>query len=415
MPHISSLQDQDTLKRVEDQINILSGILEQGRKQLRFPERLERKYIEQRNDRFMEIDHKMLMGGLLFYLGFSWTDFYLGGDNGALIFTMRAILAAIAFAAVIWIPRSKYAYHLITIAAVGVLLVGLSVITFIWLIPGELKYAYHLGLIPIQIFTMVALRQSYRSVLVVSVILLVCYVISAVVIDQPLSNPTLNELVGIFVPMFIMFWVLLIVMGGYMAFMMESAFRSDFMKNRLLALEAERLQYLSGRLHILSTTDSLTGIANRRFFEDSLDAEWRRGKRTGSCLSLVMVDIDRFKDYNDHYGHQKGDECLRRLAGKMAEFCNRPADVCARYGGEEFVLLLPETSGSDAVWMVEKMRTEIEALKIEHGATGLGYVTISAGVASTVPTDENTADELLSQADRLLYEAKARGRNQVCG
>ena len=415
MSHISSLQDHDTLKRVEDQINILSGILEQGRKQLRFPGRLESKYIDQRNQRFMEIDHKMLIAGLVFYLGFSWTDFYLGAENGPLIFSLRVVITALAFLFVFWIPRSQYSRHMVTIAALGIFAIGFSVIGFIWLIPGEMKYAYHLGLIPIQIFTMVALRLSYRSVLVVSVAILACYIVSLLLSHQTVSDPELQRLISIFIPMFIMFWALLIVMGSYMAFMMESSARSDFMKNRLLALEAERLQYLSGRLHVLSTTDSLTGIANRRFLEESLDTEWRRAKRSSMPLSLVMVDIDKFKDYNDLYGHQKGDECLRALANKMAQYCNRPADLCARYGGEEFVMLLPETSRADAVWIVEKMRSAIEGMAITHEAADSGLVTISAGVASVIPDDSCTSDQLLSQADRLLYEAKAQGRNRVCG
>lgn len=415
MSHSGSLQDHDTLKRVEEQINVLSGILEQGRQRLRFPGWLERKYIEQRNQRFMEIDHKMLVAGLLFYLGFSWTDFSLGGDNGPLIFSLRVTVTLLAFLLVFWVPRSQCSRHMLAIAAGGIFTIGFSVIGFIWLIPGELKYAYHLGLIPIQIFTMVALRLSYRSVLVVSVALWLCYTVSLLLTSQSVADPELNKLIHLFLPMFVLFWALLIVMGCYMAFMMESAARNDFMKNRLLALEAERLKYLSGRLHVLSTTDSLTGIANRRFLEERVENEWRRGKRSSMPLALVMVDIDKFKDFNDLYGHQKGDQCLRALANKMAQFCNRPADLCARYGGEEFVLLFPETGQSDALSLAEKMRAAIEEMAIVHEASAAGVVTISAGVASVIPGDNSSADQLLSQADRLLYEAKAQGRNRVCG
>lgn len=415
MPRTSNHQDQDTLKRVTDQINILSGILERGGRQLRFPGRLEARYIATRNQRFLEIDQKMLMGGLLFYLAFSWTDFYLGGSNGPLIFSVRLLLTLVAMGLVLWIPRSRYARHMVSIAAAGIFIIGLSVIGFICLIPGEMKYAYHLGLIPIQIFTMVSLRLSYRSVVVVSVLLLAAYLASLLVMDQSVTHPALETVISIFVPMFVMFWILLAAMGSYMAFMMESAARSDFVKNQLLALEAERLQYLSSRLHILSTTDSLTGIANRRYLEQSLEAEWRRGQRSSEPLALAMIDIDRFKDYNDHFGHQQGDECLRQVAAEMASFCKRPGDVCGRYGGEEFVLLFPDTSQADALYMCERLRQKVQDLDIPHTVNDSGVVTISVGVAALVPDEDKSVDDLLRAADRHLYEAKDKGRNQVCG
>ena len=414
MPGISSLQEQDTLKRVEDQINILSGILEQGKKQLRFPARLESRYITTRNQRFLEIDRKMLMAGLLFYLSFSWTDFFLGGDNGLLIFSIRLVITLVAFTLVLWIPHSRFSPYVMNISAVGIFIAGLSVIGFIYLIPDELGYAYHLGLIPIQIFTMVTLRLSYRSVLVVSVLLLAVYTATILIADHDMQNDTLERLLHIFMPMFVLFWALLVVMGSYLAFMMESAARSDFMKNQLLALEAERLQYLSARLHVLSTTDSLTGLSNRRFLEQSIASEWRRGARSHAPLSLAMIDIDRFKDYNDHYGHQQGDECLRRVSACLKSFCNRPGDVCARYGGEEFVLLFPETCISDALYLCERLRQSIEDMGLEHKANRAGVVTVSIGVASLIPEDDKSSDDLFRKADHHLYEAKEKGRNQVC-
>lgn len=408
-------RENDTLKRAEEQINILSAILEQGRQQLKFPALLERRYITQRNQRFLEIDRKILIGGLLFYLGFSWTDFYLGGDNAQMIFTCRLLLSLFLLSAIWWIPRSSLEHYMVPVAAAGIFMAGLSVIVFTCLIPGDVKYAYHLGLIPIQVFTMVAMRLSYRSALTVSVMLLVSYLVVVVVLGQPPENEELTQLTGIFIPMFILFWLLLIVMGGYMAFMMESAARSDFLQNRLLAVEAERLQYLTGRLHVLSTTDCLTGIANRRYFEEQLQAEWRRCQRSHQPLSLVMIDIDYFKDFNDSYGHQRGDDCLRRVAQTMAAFCQRPGDLCARYGGEEFVILLPATAQEEAQALVESLRRAVEQLAIPHRHGEGGVVTVSAGVAARIPGAHSSSDQLLSQADRRLYQAKEQGRNQVTG
>ncbi|MCD8522056.1 MAG: diguanylate cyclase [Saccharospirillaceae bacterium] len=413
MPNISSQQDSDTLKRVEEQINILSGILDRERQHLRFPGRLEQRYLEFRNQRFLEIDQKIIIGGLLFYLGFSWSDFYLGGDNANLIFICRFLITVTMFCLLWWVPRSRFAANMVPVAAAGIFLAGLSVIFFIQLIPGALKYAYHLGLVPIQVFALVALRLSYRAMLVVSVSLLACYVVMLLFSDAPPLSPELSGIITIFMPLFVLFWLLLIGMGGYLAYAIESSARSDYMKNRLLALEAERLQYLTRRLHLLSTTDSLTGIANRRYLEECLVSEWRRCLRAQRPLALIMIDIDNFKDYNDHYGHQQGDRCLRDIAQAMTAFCQRPGDLCARYGGEEFIIILPDTALAEATYMAEKIRESVVALAIPHAVSGHSVATISAGVASMIPQADSSSDDLLRSADRALYQAKEQGRNCV--
>lgn len=413
MPNISGQQDSDTLKRVEEQINILSGILARGRQRLRFPGRLEQRYLEFRNQRFLEIDKKIIIGGLLFYLGFSWSDFYLGGENARLIFISRVVITATMFSVLWWVMRSRFAGHMVHVVAGGIFLAGLSIIFFIRLIPDVMQYAYHLGLIPTQVFTLVALRLSYRLMLTVSVSLLSCYVVMQLFNDVPPLSAELNGLVGVFIPLFVLFWLLLIGMGAYLAYAIESSARNDYLKNRLLALEAERLQYLTRRLHLLSTTDSLTGIANRRYLEECLVKEWRRCLRAQAPLSLVMVDVDRFKDYNDHYGHQQGDRCLYAVARTMTSFCQRPGDLCARYGGEEFIIILPDTEPGEAAYIAEKIRESIAALAIPHAISEHRIATVSMGVASIVPTGDNCSDDLLRNADRMLYQAKEQGRNCV--
>ena len=168
-------------------------------------------------------------------------------------------------------------------------------------------------------------------------------------------------------------------------------------------------------LEALSHQDGLTRVANRRFFDATLQQEWARGQRNRAELGLVMIDIDHFKAVNDTWGHQEGDDCLRHLVGFVARHLKRPADLLARYGGEEFVLLLPETSLDGAVALAECVRGEIESgfarLADERG-TG-PRATASFGCASRVPSDEVAPGDLLLEADRNLYLAKAQGRNQV--
>lgn len=163
----------------------------------------------------------------------------------------------------------------------------------------------------------------------------------------------------------------------------------------------------------LTHQDPLTQIANRRCFEHNLRLEWKRAQRLANPISMIMADIDHFKNYNDHYGHQAGDRCLQRVAALLQAKVQRPTDLVARYGGEEFVIVLPDTSLEAALALAETMRNGVQALRLEHAASPTAtWVTLSMGVASLVPDDDSTSAQLLQIADRALYRAKAAGRNR---
>lgn len=176
------------------------------------------------------------------------------------------------------------------------------------------------------------------------------------------------------------------------------------------------LKRQSDLLRDLAYIDGLTGVANRRRFDATLDAEWRRCSRNGSPLSMIMIDVDHFKRYNDHYGHAAGDSCLQRVAQQLANRLQRSHDLVARYGGEEFVCLLPDCDRQGALVNAEALRQAVESLGIEHAASGpMAVVTISVGVASMVPANDTPSRVLASLADRHLYTAKSEGRNRVSG
>jgi diguanylate cyclase (GGDEF)-like protein/PAS domain S-box-containing protein len=165
----------------------------------------------------------------------------------------------------------------------------------------------------------------------------------------------------------------------------------------------------------LSATDPLTGLPNRRILDETLAREWARGLRSKEPLSLLMVDIDYFKDFNDRFGHCKGDECLQRVAQELAASARRPADLVTRYGGEEFAVILPETDARGAEELADSMRERVEGLGFPPGREDAKaeHLTISVGVASLVPSDALAATAIIEAADRALYQAKESGRNRV--
>jgi len=175
----------------------------------------------------------------------------------------------------------------------------------------------------------------------------------------------------------------------------------------------EQLNHANQELHRVSMTDGLTGIANRRLFDESLAREWRRCARIQKPISIVMLDVDHFKKFNDRYGHQAGDECLKAAAKQIAGAVPRASDLAARYGGEEFVLILGETDGEGACLVADRIRQQVAGLKVAHEDSPHHYVTVSCGISTAFPRDDNPVDKLVKTADNALYLAKKQGRNTV--
>jgi len=174
------------------------------------------------------------------------------------------------------------------------------------------------------------------------------------------------------------------------------------------------LEAANRQLEALSATDGLTGLANRRKFDVEWEMEWQRALRQGLPLAVAMVDVDQFKAYNDHYGHQMGDLCLKIVAQALGSSAQRSGELAARYGGEEFVVILPGLDGAQAYTVMERVRESLQAQDLPHAKADVaGVVTISVGVASRVPRADESSASLVQEADAAMYRAKHQGRNQV--
>ena len=206
-------------------------------------------------------------------------------------------------------------------------------------------------------------------------------------------------------------YYMVILYTVYMILLSLTSFNFHKAQNQIINYQFELLQS-NILLEDLATKDSLTGLPNRRAFEDYLKTEWDRHIRSRNIISMMMIDVDYFKDYNDHYGHDKGDEILVEIAQALEESLHRPADKSARYGGEEFIILLPETPKDGAMEVAERIHEELRNKKILHEYSANNkFLTVSIGIVTLVPKPGLDLKMLQIMADRELYKAKANGRN----
>ena len=210
--------------------------------------------------------------------------------------------------------------------------------------------------------------------------------------------------------------LLLALVVGFVGWRLVKQFELQTQTEDELRQARDALETLNKTLNTLAMEDGLTGLANRRQFDVTLDNEFGRAMRNASTLALIMMDVDCFKQYNDIYGHAAGDECLQSIGRAIAKVAGRrPGDLAARYGGEELVVLLPNTDVAGAVILAERIRSAVRDLKIVHAGTEDGFVTLSAGVDALKPEPGAAQPkELIRAADQALYAAKAGGRNRVC-
>lgn len=387
-------------------INEIDRALAQPRTRLKFPAPLEARFYEDRAElQTRRFRFWGLVGAVMFNL-FNFTDQVMVPDVASEARWIRmglvtpAILLLVALAG-----RGRWRQWHEALLMLALLLISGSVVYLFVrsLHPNALQY--HTGVILTVMFGMIVMRQRFGWAMATSTIVFAMYAVGiAGLYDMPI-DVKLNCL---------MVMLGAIVISLMACFQMEADVRRGYLMALKQSIEASQLRRSRDELDQLSKSDPLTGLDNRRSFDARLMAEWSRAQRNHEPIALLFVDIDHFKDYNDHYGHQAGDTCLVQVAQAIRESAQRGADLCARYGGEEFVVLLPQTTQEHALGVARRVRRAVERLHLPHPTSKVAnVVTVSVGVSSLVPTSRTPWDALLEQADRALYEAKASGRNQV--
>ncbi|HET8696562.1 MAG TPA: diguanylate cyclase [Gammaproteobacteria bacterium] len=318
-------------------------------------------------------------------------DFVLGTPTVGPINALRLgvlcpLLAVIGVA--VSLPAARRYYS--EVAAVGVTLVGF-VVTYISDIAALQGASYVLaGLVMVILYASLFLGLLFNIAIGIATLLVVSHVVMGIVVGLPLNELCyMTAILGAAA-----------VIGGISTYNLEHALRTNFLETRLLNELAER--------------DGLTGLYNRRIFDDFIRRVWRQSRREEVAIGIVFVDIDYFKIYNDLYGHQAGDDCLKKVAGSIARCAKRPFDFAARYGGEEFVLVLYGPPDDYARGLPEQIRRDVLDLAIPHaGSTCASHVTVSVGVALARPSSNRSLAGAIQTADEALYQAKREGRNRV--
>ncbi|RJP77829.1 MAG: diguanylate cyclase [Desulfobacteraceae bacterium] len=285
------------------------------------------------------------------------------------------------------------------------LLTSASIVWFLMLSQHPNVVHYHTGIILIITFGNIVVRIRFRYAFGYSAAILLLYVIGIDHVSQmPVAAAQNSSLV-------LLTAAVISLIGNYQ---LEGEIRRDFLLTLLQRINTIKLEANNRKLEQLSISDELTGTANRRHFDKTFEREWSSAARNQYPLSLIFLDIDFFKSYNDNYGHQAGDQCLKKIGEALNRNIRRSHDLLARYGGEEFIILLPHTEMEEALNLSEKIRQSIEHINIKHEFSQIAnHITVSLGVASAVPTPQTDSSYLVEQADAALYQAKNNGRNQV--
>ena len=373
---------------------------------LAFPAPLEALFRKHEN---LKRKRRYLFAGLIaifFYNLFLIGDYIMVPDIYTTAMRMRLYVVTPAIVFTIGLIHLKpFEKHSELFAMSLMLITSLSIIYLLTQSHNASAAHYYTGIIIIAIFGNIVAGIRFKTGLFTSSAILFIYMVTLEYM------PAMDKEIGANSAL-VLFAALSISLFG--CYQLEGEARRDFLHSLLQRISTQKLAESNRKLALLSISDGLTGLHNRRHFDSIYDAQWRSATRTKSPISLLFIDIDHFKAYNDCYGHQAGDLCLQRVARVIQESVSRAHDLTARYGGEEFVVLLPHTPLDDAIAIARGICRGIEDLAIDHADSPVDdCLTLSIGAASMVPTCNRRAEMLLKNADTALYQAKNDGRNCI--
>ena len=339
---------------------------------------------------------------------FNITDRSMLPDIAERAMTIRlGILTPVMAAALLALYLPSVARWREWILAALVVLASASLIYFFTQSQHPNALQYHTGVILIVMFGNIVIRQRFWFAFATSLLILVLYIAGIAQLQHMAPEIKLSSDMVLFSA------VAISLVANYQ---MEYDSRRGYLQTLLQRIEALKLKRSRDELDRQAKSDPLTGLANRRYFDSRLLTEWSRAQREHETIAIIYLDVDNFKAYNDHYGHQAGDECLIRVAREIDACVQRSSDVCARYGGEEFIILLPQTTQANALAVAERVRAAVEAIQLRHDYSDAAkFVTVSCGVACTIPKHGDSSASLIEDADHALYAAKSAGRNRVSG
>lgn len=388
------------------EIERLEGLLAGGLRWLHFPRDLEREFAVDYSLRFVDYRRAVVLAGFVILVCAGALDFlFLRGAWEKVLLLRYWIISPLALAFVLLSRTRRFAdwqRPALTawVAAITAMLFGLMAAG-----DDRVVLVYSPALMLLAVFAGMLLRIGFWLGMLQLAAIGAAYAWFVTVL-----RPQPAEIVLAY----LLYYVGASLVALFASYHMEHGTRRQFLLDRLLMLKQNELEMANHQLQALVDQDGLTGIANRRHFDEMLAHEWNRARRGGYPLSLLLIDLDFFKHYNDTYGHQAGDDCLIVIGSVLRRHAQRSGDVAARYGGEEFALILPATGPADAAEIGWRVVRDIASYRIPHVSSGVAeHVTASVGVASLVPTPLLEARDLLAAADGALYAAKRNGRNRV--
>ena len=381
--------------------------INKGFRLLKFPSRLEKRYHQDIFPLQQERYLKLGIWAILLYNLFIFTDWFMIRDIYLTAWITRlGICTPLMVFALFMVNSSSLKRFINLLISILIFLVGVSIIFFLTISSHPNVIHYHTGVILVVIFSNIVLRIPFWYAFFTSFVILFVYILAIPHVFQMPVEVMINS------SLVIMCAIIITLIGNYR---MEKDLRRDYLLTMLQMIDNSKLEDANAKLEKLSLLDPLTGLANRRHFDHRLEQEIRTSMREGNPLSLILLDIDHFKLFNDNYGHPSGDNCLQQIANALKENINRPHDLVARYGGEEFVILLPYTHPDKATKLAEKIRSYVENLGIEHRYSDISsFVTVSLGISGGIIESGQDKAGLLENADKALYQAKLSGRNRVC-